>query len=220
VVIQKPSEFRNQHMLELACTQTSLPPAQQRKVVAEWCSVLPSLPVSHVLFRSRVSQALFDAATGNQELKGLFVKWGPVRCLDSLRGHPSLEALFLGSYPGHDQMQVLRTIPNLKHLFLGDVRGSFEVNALGRLSNLREFGLAAKHGSTVSIPDVNCLQHFRALQVLWLVGTTLQPIDLICLTELPALVSVRTSWYEKSQEIAEMRKALPELKYWKSVFHK
>lgn len=219
VIIQSPSELQDQQMLELACTQTSLPATQQKKLVSEWCSLLPSLSVTHILFRSRVSQALFDAAAANPDIKGLFVKWGPVTCLDSLEAHPSLEAVYFGSYPGHEQLQVFRTIPNLRYLFLSDVTGPFQVNKLGALSQLKEFGVAAKRGKTVSIPDVNCLREFLALQVLWVVGTTLRPAELASLSTLPDLVSVRTSWHEESQEVMKMRESLPNLKYWKSVFH-
>jgi hypothetical protein len=41
--IQCPDEYDGSESLNLACTQTDLKASQQKKLVREWCEILPSL---------------------------------------------------------------------------------------------------------------------------------------------------------------------------------
>lgn len=139
--IRWPHEYDGSATLQLSCTQTGLPPAQQRKLVADWVALLPSLPITTLLFASKVNQALFEAAAANPNLEALFVKWSSVGSIDALDGHPRLTALHLGDSPALSGLHHLSSLDCLRHVFIAGVRQPVDLDALHNRHQLVELGL-------------------------------------------------------------------------------
>lgn len=216
-VIVHPEEYEGGKFLELSCTQTGLKPHQQKKLVSKWCSILPTLNLSHLWFRSRVNQNLLDAAASNPSLQGLFVKWGKITSLKSLASHKNLKSIYLGTYPGFKEVERLQSIEGLEHLFLREANGEFDLKPFTAISSLREFGISSI-GKKLEILNFESLMSFEKLSLLWAIRWKLKPKDYIRIKDMKSLVSLRTEWDENSDSISEIRSVLPSLISCKSVF--
>lgn len=95
--VRNPQDYDGGPALSIACTQTDLPVAAQKRLVAQWCELLTTLTkVRQLWFRSQVPQRLLDAAARMPALTDLWVKWSSVESLDALGEASSLVHLHLG----------------------------------------------------------------------------------------------------------------------------
>ena len=216
-IVVHPDEYEGERFLELSCTQTGLKPHQQKKLVAEWCSILPTLDLSHLWFRSRVNQDLLEAAASNPSLQGLFVKWGKITSLESLANHENLKSIYLGSYPGFEEVERLQSIEGLEYLFLREAKGEFDLKPFSEISSLQELGVSSI-GKKLEILNFESLVSLEKLRLLWTVRWKLKPKDFIMIKDMKSLVSLRTEWAEDSDSIGEIKGILPALISCKSVF--
>ena len=216
-VIVHPDEYEGKEFLELSCTQTGLTAYQQKKLVSEWCSVLPTLNLSHLWFRSRVNQDLLEAAASNPSLQGLFVKWGKITSLERLENHKNLKSIYLGSYPGFEEVKRLKSIEGIEHLFLSDVKDEFDLKPFTEISTLQEFGISSI-GKKLEVLNFESLLSLENLRLLWAVRWKVKPKDYIMIKNMKNLVSLRTEWTEDSDSVNEIRSVLPSLISCKSVF--
>ena len=76
--IREPSKYIGGDILNIACTQTSLTKSRQQKLVNEWCNLLPTLQIKTLVFSSKVSQQLFEAACNIPHLEALSIKWSSI----------------------------------------------------------------------------------------------------------------------------------------------
>jgi hypothetical protein len=218
-VIQSPSEYQGHEHLELACTQTTLKPYAQRKLVAQWCELLPELPLRSIAFRTRVNQSLFDAASKNRNIKSLFVKWGRISSIATLEGHLNIEAIHLGSFPDSGDLAALSSIDSLRHLFIADAPVDMDYSIFNTLVHLRELGLSQPRGKWTELKSLDFLVGLNELELLWLRGYRLKDSVLPVLGNLAKLASIRSSWREESTEMAFIVNELSNVKYHEAVFH-
>jgi hypothetical protein len=218
-IVRNPSDYDGGEFLEVSCTQASLKPSAQKRLVSDWCEVLPALPVKSIAFRSRVNQSLFDAAARNPGIESLFLKWGPVSSLASICGHPKLEAIYFGNCPSSGELINLRTIPSLKYLFLDVIPGDVDCSIFDQLAQLKELGLSQPRGKWKKLENLDFLLGLNDLEVLWLLGYRIPGVAISSLCRLSKLISVRSSWRDDSQEMEYLKKDLPQVKYHESVFH-
>ncbi len=85
LAIRSPDEYSGADVLNIACTQTGLPTSQQRRIVDEWTRLLPTVPATMVIFSSKVSQALFDAACAVPHLRAQSIAWSSCQSVDQLK---------------------------------------------------------------------------------------------------------------------------------------
>ena len=84
-LISYPEQYQGEDQLNLECTQLDITSYRQKKLVEKWCNVLPELSDVKILwFKSRVNQALFEAACQMTNLEGLWVKWSGIKSIDSI----------------------------------------------------------------------------------------------------------------------------------------
>lgn len=214
--IRYPAEYTGADTLNLACTQTALSTHAQRKLVQEWCSLLPRLPVKTILFSSKVNQALFDAAAANSDLEALFVKWSSVASLGSVAEHPRLASLHLGDSPSATGLDHLSRLPALRHLFLAGVREASDLSFAKELPNLVEFGLSGG-SKPLAVESLEPLGGMHELAVLWLVRVRPRIGGLEPLRHLKRLQSFRSSFGATSREMLELGSVIPGLKYFQPV---
>ena len=203
--------------LNIACTQTGLPAAQQRRIVGEWVRHLPTVRATTVVFSSKVSQDLFDAACGVPDLQALNIKWSSCRSLAQLKQAKSLRALFIGSSPEVTDLSPIAELPNLKYLFIENVRGPVDLSFLRTLRGLREFGLSASRGKRLKVVSLSALAPLAELEMVWLISLQIMQDGLRPLHSLPRLTSLRTTIGATSSDLIELRAAVPTLQYLEPV---
>lgn len=215
--IRHPDEYTGSDVVNVACTQTGLPAGEQRRLVEAWCSILPVLPAKTVLFSSKVSQNLFEAAVANPKLEALSLKWSSLGSIGALAEHPALEALYLGDSPSLTGLNHLCSLPKLRHLFVQGVRESSDLKFASRLSKLVEFGLSGG-SKPLHVASLEPLQAMQSLAILWLVRVRPGSEGLKPLHRLAHLQSFRTSLNLHSDEVVELRKTIPALQYLQPVW--
>jgi len=186
-------------------------------LVDAWCSLLPELPLKTVLFCSKVSQKLFEAAVANPKLEALSLKWSSVESIGALAEHPALTALYVGDSPSLTGLDHLSSLPKLQHLFVQGVRDAADLTFAGKLLNLVEFGLSGG-SKPLRVDSLEPLQALHSLAILWLVRVRPVSGGLEPLHRLARLRSFRTSLNLQSDEVVALRNAVPALQYLQPVW--
>jgi hypothetical protein len=215
--IVSPEEYADSAVLNIACTQTGLPANQQRRLVGDWVRRLPTVPATTIVFSSKVSQELFDAACSAPCLQALSVKWTSCTSLAELVLARSLRALFLGSSPKVTDLSPLASLVELHHLFIENVGAPVDLSAVGSLVELREFGLSAARGQRLPVLSLEPLGHLAALEMLWLVSLQIEHGDLHPLHRLRNLKSLRTTIPTTSPSFKALCTAVPSLEFFHAV---
>ena len=215
--VRHPDQHDGSATLNVACTQTGLPRAQQERLVDDWCALLPTLAVKTLVFSSKVPQRLFDAACTMPRLEALSVKWSSIESLEAISRAASLRAFFLGSSPGVARLDPLSSLPALEHLFIENVQDPVDLSFVATLEGLREFGLCAARGRKLRVRTLAPLPPLARIELLWLVGLQVEHGGLAPLHSLRHLASLRTSMKASSLELRELCAAVPTIKYFQPV---
>ncbi|MBL8516964.1 MAG: hypothetical protein JNM76_08340 [Betaproteobacteria bacterium] len=212
--IQQPDEWPGGERLSLACTQTALKPAEQKKLLARWCELLPTLKgIRFLWLQSRCPQELFEAACSVEGLEGLYVKWGPMTDLRPIAAAPRLKYLHIGSAPSLAPMEALADLKQLEWLELANIRALEDLAFLRSLTTLRGLGLAGD-GNSIKYIYPASLEPLAALQALeWLSLTTLGVRDesLRPLARLPRLKHLMVANSFKFEEFAWLAGSRPDI---------
>ena len=137
-VIQHLEEYDGSERLNLACTQTDLKALQQKKLVREWCEILPTMEnVRFLWFSSRVSEPLFEAACEMVNLVGLYIKWSGIKSIASIPKLKNLGYLHIGSSPSLAPLDPLGEVSELEWLELENIRATRDLGFLREFTNLK-----------------------------------------------------------------------------------
>jgi hypothetical protein len=215
--IRAVNEYAGTGVLNVACTQTGLAASQQRLLVQQWIDVLPSVPATTIVFSSKVSQELFDAACKAPNLEALSIKWSSVKILEALSQAKTLQALFLGSSPGVSDLQPIARLRDLKYLFLENVLDPVDLAFMKELGELKEFGLSATRGRRMKVLTLQPIASATNLEMMWLIDLQVMQDGLRPLHSLPRLKSLRSTLKPASPEFDELRRAVPSLQYFQPV---
>jgi hypothetical protein len=213
--IRDPEQWEGGERLSLACTQTELKPAEQKKLVQRWCALLPTLKdVRFLWLQSRVPPELFEAACQLPNLEGLYVKWSGIKDftpIAQLAG--SLRYLHMGSSPSLAPLEILSELPLLEWLELANVRAASQLEFTSALKNLRGLGI---HGDTNSLKalKVKSLAPLAGLDNLtWLSLSAIRSEDesLAVLVTLPSLRYLLINNHFPWQEYAKLAGQRPDI---------
>lgn len=210
--VERPEEYDGAERLNLACTQTELPPRRQQRLVEAWCEALPSFVKLRFLWIStRVNQALFEAACRVPRLEGLYVEWGAIDDLSPIVRRLGLRFLYLGSAPGITSIECLSELRGLEVLELENLHRVADLSAIGRLTDLE--GLALYGGEKRwRVPDLAPLSRLAALRYLFLVGLRPANRSLRPLYGLEQLRTLRLDPGWSRDEVLDLQVRRPELR--------
>jgi Leucine-rich repeat (LRR) protein len=206
-------ERTNSDRLSIACTQTG-DLSHQRRVVNQWCEILPSLDHVRVLwFQSKVSQQLFDAACQMPNLEGLWAHFSSVKDLANIVKAKSLRHLYMGSSPGIQSIEPLAQMSQLETLRLVNLK---RISDLSPLASLKRLQALSFKGGLWSIQKVKSLEPLSALASLKLLDVgALQTLD-ESLKPLGSLRGLRQLWVSMDkypiEEIAWLSAKNPRLR--------
>ena len=215
--IQHPREYSGGDVLNIACTQTGLPASRQKALVRDWCTLLPEISVRTLVFSSKVSQELFDAACAVPGLEALSVKWSSIHSLQALSGLCTLRAFYLGSAPSVESLKPISRLAAIEHLFISGIPGPVDLSFVEGLNTLREFGVAAGRGHRLRVDSLQPLASLHRLELLWLVSMQIRNGGLLPLYSLRNLSSLRTTMSESAKDFQALCLALPNLKHFQRV---
>jgi Leucine-rich repeat (LRR) protein len=191
--------YRGMQRLELMCTQLARRPAEQRKIVAEWCEFFrrPS-PVRQLSLVSRVPVPLFEAVCESRQLTELFIKWGPIKDLNPISNLTNLTRLHLGSC-SVTNLAPITALTKLEHLSLGNLDRLSDYSPLSALVNLKLLHIEGQPflPKDVWIDDLKFLHSLKKLEGLSIYSArfrdrnfheTLHGLKTLKYLELPGLV--------------------------------
>jgi hypothetical protein len=199
--------------LSVWCTQTGLPPADQRKLVRDWCHLLPNLGDVRFLWLSgRVPQDLFDAACRMTSLDGLCIKWSGAHSIDALREIRALRYFHLGSSTGVQSIDCLSKLDNLRWLDLENLKRIRDFEPVGELTNLEGLALTGSVWTTQRVRTLAPIAKLTNLRYLSLANLRSDDKTLAPLYSLQNLeVFIAANWWDQ-REFAEIRRRNPRLR--------
>jgi len=212
--ITYPDEYKGDANINIVCTQLSIGSYQQRKLVTEWCQLIPKLEnIRYLWFNSKVNQALFEAACQNQGIEGLYIDWSGIKDLSSLRNLKKLKFLHIGSSASIESIDVLSQMERLIVLELENIKRIRNLSPLRSLRGLEGLGI---EGSTWTTQIVDTLEPLCDLQNLrYVFLSNLKTLDktLKPLAQIKTLMHIRTAYWWPKSEFELLRDSLPALKY-------
>lgn len=211
--ITHPDEFTGGDVLSLACTQTRLSASEQRKLVKAWCTLLPKLQLKTLIFTSKVSQELFDAASQIKGLDALSIKWSSIKSVASVAECRSLSALDIGSSPAMTGLDHVAKLPRLRSLRVENVRQAEELSFVETLTGLEEFGASGSMWTDLKIESLWPLKDMHNLELLWLIGARVMRDGLLPLHGLRRLTALNCAYNFRASEFSALRAATPSLKF-------
>jgi hypothetical protein len=165
VAIVRPEEHNGTHQINICCTQTDLSDREQKRLVEQWCDVLPTMSVRRVWFNSKVSQDMFEAACRIPNIEMLYIKWGSINSIQRIEQAANLKAFYLGT-AGICDIQSLAGLHELRWLYLANVNAMVDLSPLHSLAKLEGLQLTGAEFKRFTIPS---FAPFRELtQLLWL----------------------------------------------------
>jgi hypothetical protein len=213
--IRDPEQYDGGDRICVWCTQTSLPASKQRKLVARWIELLPTLEgVNTLWFTSKVPQTLFAAACKMANLQGLYIKWSSIDDLAPIREARALRFFHLGSSTRLPSIEPLSTRENLLWLELENIN---RVSGISSISSLRSLVGLAIEGSTWTTQRISTLaplERLTDLRYLSLINTKVADCSLRPLHSLSQLRTFRHALWWTDAELGSLYAALPQLQRW------
>ena len=208
--IQRPAEYAGGDRLAVACTQTGLSAAGQRKLVEAWCEALPTLDKVRVLWlTSRVPQELFDAACRMPALESLWIKWSGLESIDALQHAGRLRHLRLGSSPGVTDLARLERLPRLEWLELENLKRVTRLEPLAPLRRLKGLAFTGAEGQRNTVESLRPLSALEGLAWLHLGALHVRDGSLAPLAALDKLRWLGLGNFFEARELAALSRALP-----------
>lgn len=211
--IMRPDEFIEADTLSLACTQTNLPSAEQRKLVKAWCALLPQLKIKTLIFTSKVNQELFDAATQIDGLRALSIKWSSIKSISSIADCHSLNALQIGSSPALAGLNHLSQLSQIRFLLVENVKEAQDLSFVSGLKKLEELGVSGSMWTDQKIDNLWPLRDLQNLELLWLVSAKVLQDGFLPLHGLSRLTTLKCAFNFRASDFYALREAVPSLKF-------
>lgn len=212
--VQEIEEYDGSDRLSIACTQTRLKPAEQKKLVQRWCEYLPTLKnLKYLWFVSRVTQQMFDAATQLPSLEGLYVKWGGVTDFSSISRMKKLRALHMAGCPSLVHLEALASLKKLEWLDLCNIRAASDLSFVKRLPQLLGLEIAGDTNSLkyLKVDSLKPLEALKKLQWLNLDYVKAPDKDLVCLGKLRKLKYLHLCNVFSMEAVAALAGQIPDV---------
>lgn len=214
-VLWRPEQYAGQRAIRVQATQLDdrgvSGAAERQRILREWIEFLAGTATNIVelQFVSRTPQELFDAATGQNQLRSLSVKWGPYSDLSALERVPLLEHLYLGGATSVDTLRPLTALRGLTDLSISQAYQADDYSELSAMIGLRSllYGNASLGSDrNLNIADLEWLRPLAELRTLHLPGVRLISADLNPILDLPDLedltIPLRRSYRRQVFEFA------------------
>jgi hypothetical protein len=205
--VVEPRDLSQTERLNVACTQTGLPPSKQRAVVNEWCDVLPTLQHVRLLWlSSKVPQRLFEAACRMPHLEGLWIKWSAVESIESLSALEGLRYFHLGSSTRLTSIEPLRGCGALQWLGLENLSRIHDLAPIATLTALEGLSLEGSMWNTWKVASLSPVGALTGLRYLSIANLRTDDRTLGPLFSLQQLETFHAAQWWKAEELDELRR--------------
>ncbi len=207
--ITYPHEYNGEEILNVVCTQTDLPPYQQKKLVDEWCIKFPKTNKVKILWlHSKVPQRLFESVCEMKNLVGLYIKWSGIKDLKSIQKLKSLSYFHLGDSAMIESIKCISKMKNLKWLGLTNINKIQDISPLSKLSQLEGLSLEGSLWITQIVETLQPLEQLVNLKHLSICNLKSKDKTLNPITKLKKLHAFYCAdWWDKN-EMATIEKNL------------
>ncbi len=207
--ITYPQEYNGEEILNVVCTQTDLPPYQQKKLVDEWCVKFPETNKVKILWlHSKVPQRLFESVCEMKNLVGLYIKWSGIKDLISIQKLKSLSYFHLGDSAMIESIDCIGKMKNLKWLGFSNINKIRNISPLSKLTQLEGLTLEGSLWTTQIVETLQPLEQLTNLKYLSICNLKSRDKTLNPITKLKKLHAFYCAdWWNKN-EITTIEKNL------------
>jgi hypothetical protein len=195
--VTRVSEYEGQAAVRIAATQlgTEYTAAQAKRVVTEWeafFSAGPS-PIRELEFVSRTPRRLFEALSGQTQLRSLNVKWGDFADLRPLTGMTELRTLRLRGASAVQDLRPLAGLVSVQDLQVEGLRRVSDLSPVGSMTGVTALELGGDWMTprVLHVESFGFLRRMSQLRQLLLHTIAADDLDYTPILDLPNLTSVR-----------------------------
>jgi len=223
-VVTTISEYNGEEELTISCTQLDSTTQKDRKqILTEWIDFLSSNRTAFTIlsFPKRVPQELFNALCMQKRLRSLDIKWGQYPDISAIENLSELRLLNLGS---GSSIQSIEPIAKLKKLEGLHIENYQCINDYSPLITLNELVSLEIYGDiwapkNIHIKDLEFLRHMPQLRRFELCRAIIENNDYSPLSALENIEALYVYPRKKNKnQVSEILKALPKLKYFSKIF--
>lgn len=195
--VTRVAEYEGQAAVRVKATQlgTDYTDTQARRVVKEWeefFSAGPS-PIRELEFVSRTPKRLFDALSGQTQLRTLNVKWGDYADLRPLTEMTHLHTLRLRGASAVQDLEALAGLVSVQDLQIEGLRRVRDLAPVGSMAGVTALELGGNWMTpkVVHVESIGFLRKMPRLRRLLLHTIVADDLDYSAILDLPDLTSVR-----------------------------
>lgn len=211
--IIRVEDYYPKSKLNLSITQLDTVPKVQKKIVEQWCELLPCLAdVKFLWLSSKVSQNIFDAVCKMPNLEGLYIKWSSIKDISNLKQLKHLKHLHIGSSAQVESIEVLSDLDKLVTLEIENFKKIVDFNPISSLVKLQGLGIDGSIWTAQKLTSLKPVENLSRLKYLTLLNTKILDKSFEPVLKLKNLVRFNASWNYPEAEFEKL-KSLPKLKY-------
>ncbi|HEY0668071.1 MAG TPA: hypothetical protein VGD22_07860 [Sphingobacteriaceae bacterium] len=108
-------DYQGQEAIRLRITQLDMTAKEQNQIVNEWCKFLQNekTSIKKIFIGTRISQKIFDAICMQNQLEGLWIKWGVYPNIRNISKLGNLKYLHLGGGSSIDDISMVESLSQL-----------------------------------------------------------------------------------------------------------
>lgn len=211
--ISHPNELKEGQLdLRLAITQLNISSSDQKKLIDEWCSILPKLSsVKHIFFYSRINQKILDSVSKMEQLESVFIKWSgnSIKSYQSLEKLKSIKRLYLGNSTTLEELSFLNALDKLAWIEIHEQKNLKSLEGFENLKNLQGFIMSGGIHGKQKIESLEPLKGLIQLKYLGIASTYVESENLNPISGMINLEYLDLPIYYPMEEFAHIANALP-----------
>lgn len=177
--ISRVDQYKGDENLFIACTQLGTSAKYQQEVINAWCNLFNNtkLPIKKIWVTSRISQRIFDAICCQDQLEGLWIKWGVYPDISNIKKLVNLQFLHLG---GGSSITDLSAILTLKKLISLETESLYNINDYSFLSDMKniiDLSIEGDLHASIKKVKLNSLQFLEMMPQLLRLNLTMTKIE-------------------------------------------
>ncbi len=159
-------DYNGEEEIILACTQRGdLTSYQQQKEVNKWCDffINEQTNIKKIWITTRISQKIFDAICQQEQIEGVWIKWGAYKDIASIENLTNLQYLHLGGGAQIDNLNAIKALKKLKAFETKSLYKIKDYSFLQELSELEDLSLSGDPFSALKKINIQSLDFLNYL---------------------------------------------------------
>lgn len=177
--ISRVDQYKGDENLFLACTQLGTSVKYQQEVINGWCDLFnhTKLPVKKLWVTSRISQRIFDAICCQDQLEGLWIKWGVYPDISNIAKLANLQFLHLGGGASISDLSAIIKLKKLASLETDCLYNISNYSFLSKMKNIIDLSIEGDPLASMKKVTLNSLQFLEMMPQLQRLNLTMTKIE-------------------------------------------